>query len=278
LKDEPQSDKPLSQLARLIQTDARLNLGCSGGALIDLDGKLVGLTTALAALNGSETPGGFALLIDNRVRSIIEKLRHGEEVEYGFLGVRFPTVWTPRGTGVAIQNLIPGGPAAGAGLSNNCHIMSVDDVPVHDQAELSYLISTALAGNSVKVEWRQAGGGGSNFTSVKLAKMHMPAERFIATKRPPLVGGLRVDYTSTLAPRLPNFPRDVPIPRGVVIREVQPNSAADKAQLAVDRVITHVNGRPVASPADFYLAVDAAGASVDLTIHGRSERVGLDLR
>jgi S1-C subfamily serine protease len=89
---------------------------------------------------------------------------------------------------------------------------------------------------------------------------------------------MRVDNTSTLAPRLSNAFRELPIPRGVVIRELQSNSAADKAQLAVDMVITHVNGRPVASPADFYLAVDAASGPLELTIQGRSERVPLDLR
>jgi len=279
LRQEIQTDKQLSQFATLIQTDARLNLGCSGGALIDLDGKLVGLTTSVAALNGSETPGGFALPMDKRVRAIVEKLRRGEEVEYGFLGVYFPQrAAETRGPGVAIERLISDGPAAIAGMPNNCVIVSIEDVTVRDQSELSFLIGTALAGNTVKVEWRPTGGGRSNSTSVKLGKIYMPPERFIATKQRPLVGGLRVDYATTLAPRLQGFFRETPIPHGVVIREVQPSSPADKAQLAVDRVITHVNGRPVATPTDFYVAVDAAGGSLDLTIQGRSERVHLDLR
>ena len=71
----------------LLQTDARLQLGASGGALVDLDGKLVGLTTAQAALTGVDSPGGFAIPIDANYRRIIEVLSRGEEVDYGFLGV-----------------------------------------------------------------------------------------------------------------------------------------------------------------------------------------------
>jgi S1-C subfamily serine protease len=278
LKGELQNDKSLNQLGTLVQTDARLNLGCSGGALIDLDGKLVGLTTALAALNGSETPGGFALPMGKNVRRIVEKLRRGEEVEYGFLGVWFSQN-PPAGLGgAAIDRSIPGAPAAAAGLpTNGCVIVSLDDVPVRDQAELSYLVSTTLAGNTVKVGWRSTGGVSS--ARVKLAKMYMPTDRFVATNRSPMVGGLRVDHTSTLARGVPIPFHDAGIPSGVVIREVQPKSSADKAQLYVDKVITRVNDQLVYSPADFYLAVDAAtGGSVELTILGRAEKVRLDLR
>jgi S1-C subfamily serine protease len=178
-----------------------------------------------------------------------------------------------------------GGPAANAGMpvdradreGGGYVILSINGVPARDQSELSFLISTALADTTVKVEWRPIGGGGSNFTNVKLAKLYMPPERFFATSRRPPVGGLRVDYVSTLARAVNPF-HDT-IPSGVVIREVQPKSAADRAQLFVDKIITRVNGRPVSSPADFYGAVDAArGAALELTIAGRAEPVHLDPR
>src|SRR5262249_42894439 len=81
----------LQQFGNLFQLDARLNLGCSGGAVLNLDGELIGLSTAQAALSGVETPGGFALPLDAGVRRILEVLKRGEEVEYGFLGVEFDT-------------------------------------------------------------------------------------------------------------------------------------------------------------------------------------------
>jgi S1-C subfamily serine protease len=275
---EERGDKPLSQFASLIQTDARLNLGCSGGALIDLDGKLIGLTTALAALNGSETPGGFAVPLDWGMRRIVDRLRQGEEVEYGFLGVGFPRGPARRGVGVPIEEVILGGPAAAAGIQSNCLILAINDNRVRDRDELSFHISTSLAGTTVKIEWRPLSGGNSNFSDVKLAKLYVPGDHFIATKKPREVGGLYVDYTSTLAQRVINPFQRAYVPQGVVVRKVEPNSAADRAQIQPDKIITKVNGRPVTSPADFYLAVEGAGGTVELTIQGRPDKVSLPLR
>src|SRR5262249_12990240 len=78
---------PLHLHPILLQTDARLNLGCSGGALLNLRGELIGLTTSRAAINGSEMAGGFAIPLDTNVQRIIARLQEGMEVEYGFLGV-----------------------------------------------------------------------------------------------------------------------------------------------------------------------------------------------
>ena len=72
----------------LIQTDARLNLGTSGGALLNLKGEMIGLTTALAAMSGYEQAAGYAVPIDETFRRVVETLKQGREVEYGFLGVR----------------------------------------------------------------------------------------------------------------------------------------------------------------------------------------------
>src|SRR5205823_6616810 len=63
--------KPLREFGTLIQTDARLALGCSGGALVNLDGELVGMTAALAAFAGSDVTGGYAVPFDARFRRII---------------------------------------------------------------------------------------------------------------------------------------------------------------------------------------------------------------
>lgn len=72
--------RTLHQYGTLIQTDARLNFGVSGGALVNLQGELIGLTTAHAALSGSETAGGFAVPLSAGIRRIVEVLRKGEEV------------------------------------------------------------------------------------------------------------------------------------------------------------------------------------------------------
>ena len=84
---EEERVKSLHHYGTLLQTDARLNLGCSGGALLNLHGELIGLTTSYAAIHGGDTPGGFAVPIDASFRRILDVLMDGEEVEYGLLGV-----------------------------------------------------------------------------------------------------------------------------------------------------------------------------------------------
>jgi serine protease Do len=179
---------------------------------------------------------------------------------------------------VFIPAVIDGGPAASAGVQSRCIILSINGIPIRDNSDLSYHISTALAGSTVKIEWRPLNGGDRVFTNVKLAKLHVSPDRFIATKKPREVGGLTVDYTSTLAAGFGVVFQRSSIARGVLIRKIEPNSAADKAGLHEGKIITHVNRTPVATPADFYLAVDNAGRSVELTLHGRAENVRLDLR
>ncbi|MCA9117741.1 MAG: trypsin-like peptidase domain-containing protein, partial [Planctomycetaceae bacterium] len=86
--DEDQPTETIHQFGTLLQVDTRLNLGTSGGALLNLHGELIGLTTALAALEGYEKSAGYAIPMDAGTRRIIDSLTQGYEVEYGFLGVR----------------------------------------------------------------------------------------------------------------------------------------------------------------------------------------------
>ncbi len=86
----PPKAKTIHQYGTLLQVDTRMELGTSGGALVDLRGQLVGVTTSLAALEGYEKSVGFAIPIDSFARRVIETLCHGYEVEYGFLGLSNP--------------------------------------------------------------------------------------------------------------------------------------------------------------------------------------------
>ncbi|HEV3202983.1 MAG TPA: trypsin-like peptidase domain-containing protein, partial [Gemmataceae bacterium] len=141
----------IHHLGTLLQIDARLNLGCSGGALIDLKGELIGLTSSQAAITGGETPGGYAVPMNSRVQKIVDQLRDGKEVSYGFLGVQFlPDNW--RGQGVSVR-VIPGSPIyRNVSNSERVVIRSVDGIPLRDSDDLLYAISTRMAGSKIKLE------------------------------------------------------------------------------------------------------------------------------
>ena len=253
------AQRPLYAFASLLQTDVRVNLGCSGGALLDLDGNLIGLTTALAALTGGENPGGFAIPMDAPMRRIVEVLRRGEEVEYGFLGINMPRDMRP-GIPVQIAGLVDGGPARESGLLPNDFIVAIDGRPVRDADDLVYLISVGLAGSEVKIEVARGSAGGRRQTiSARLAKAPQTGT-VVASNRPAARAGLRVDHASVVVAQTKS------IPAGVAIREVVAGSPAERAHLQPNKVITLVNGQQVTSPAAFYKAMDAAGKKIELTI------------
>ena len=264
--------RPLHEFGTLLQTelpvilgkdvkemkDVRSLLGFSGGALLNLDGELVGLTTTLAALSGDE-PGSFAIPMDAAMRRIVEVLRRGEEVEYGFLGISM-TRAPQQGVPVQINEVIPGGPAKEAGLLSGEFIVAIDGRPVRDFYDLVFLVGIGLAGNEVKVELaRGSPGGRRREVMVRLTKSPVTGA-VIASNRPPARAGLRVDHASIVARQ------NHEIPVGVAIREVIPDSPADRARLQSGKVIKRVNGKVVTSPTEFYRAMEGAGRKIELTI------------
>ena len=288
LSDVPSTERnsrlPLYCFNTLIQTDTRMNLGCSGGALLNRQGELVGLTSSLAGIAGGEAPGGFAVPLDDGMRRIIEVLRRGEEVEYGFLGVYLMRQdQAPPGL-VHISSLIIGGPAEQSGIrgalfhggfgmrgrfgnsEGGDYILSVKGADVHSNDDLFLAVGMQLAGNTVCIEVAERPDSPRRPCFVKLAKFPSLGP-VIASKQPPARGGLRVDWTSTISVR-----SRFRIPEGVVIRQVLPGSAADKARLQPDMIIKSVNGKKVTNPAEFYREMEKANGPVELTFGTLDQR------
>lgn len=263
---EEERTKPLYYYGTLLQTDTRLHLGCSGGALLNLNGELIGLTTALAAIHGGDTPGGFALPLDAGVCRILEVLKRGEEVDYGFLGVAFQEHRPELGKGVAIHSVTGGSPAElGAHLRPNDIILALNDVPVAESDDLFRVLGTQLAGTKVKLKILQARTREIIHAEATLGKFYVSGKKIASSHgKRPFVRGLRVDYTTLLVMQPPRLAR---VPAGVLVSEVQPGTPSALAQLKPGEVITHVNGRPVTSPAAFYQAVATLAGPIELQLY-----------
>jgi len=264
--DEVKRAKPLAQYGTLLQTDARLNLGCSGGAILNLDGQLIGLTTALAARTGGEAAGGYAIPLDANVKKMIEILKRGEEIEYGFLGVTVNTEARGDGRGVVIGDVAAGQPAARAGIFGGDVVVAINGNPVREYDDLFLNISAALAGTDAEIEVRR--GNATRTFKARLAKSSH-AEPVIASSRPKPVFGLRVDYASTRS-------IDTNPPEGVLIREIEPGSTADKNKALKDwsdrarLIVVALNGKPVPTPSDFYREAAGKGSvTLDIVEAGR---------
>jgi S1-C subfamily serine protease len=260
IREEETRHKSLQALGTLIQTDVRLNLGCSGGALLNLQGELIGLTTALAAIQGTDNPGGFAIPIDAAFRRIVEVLLRGEEVEYGFLGIRFLLTRTG---GAGVRDVVFGSPAELAGVRGHDLIVAVNGQPLADADDASLALSTQLAGGKVKLEIRRQGR--LVVAEATLAKLHVPGKKIASSLgRRPYVRGLRVDHASLLVQEPHSLDR---IPAGVMIAEVQAGSAAAAAQLKPGEIIMQVNQQPVPTPAAFYQAIAQTTGAWELLLY-----------
>ncbi|MGF1583449.1 MAG: PDZ domain-containing protein, partial [Gemmataceae bacterium] len=249
----------------LLQTDIRLGIGGSGGPIIDLHGNFVALTTARGGLSSQAVPGGFAIPMTSGNRAVIAKLKRGEEVEYGFLGISFlPSA--RKTNGVRITYVTPGSPADKAGLVAKNAILEVNSAPVTHSDELLVTLSRLFADQPVRLTVQKADTAKRQILRVKLA-MAFPVGMVIATTvKRPFFRGLRVDHTSTLVrPDRSDLPYNK-IPDGVLVTEVQPGTPAGKVLRGTGDVILAVNGHKVRNPTEFYHAVEKARGVIGLTV------------
>ena len=252
----------LYQYGSLLQTDARANLGSSGGGLFNLNGELIGLLSAAAGVAGSEAAGGYAIPMDGIYRGIIDVLRRGDEVEYGFLGVAPERLSAdPRRPGLFVSNVTPGSPAALAGIDANDLIQSVNGRAIQDDSDLFLLIGGALAGREVVLTIFSQNQ--TREVRTTLAKFQHPYPN-IASSPPPSYHGLRIDYSSLMVQQLigPGARLGLNL-NGVIVRDLEPNSRAETAfrQLPIGQgrwLITKVNGTTVANPPAFHAAARKA--------------------
>lgn len=264
---EPMTEGQLRNYPTLLQLDAKLNLGMSGGAVVDLKGELVGLTTNAANVAGFDAQAGYAIPLDALGRRIIETLKRGKEVEYGMLGIQMPEDRSNR-----LVSVQPGMPAGEAGLVLDDEILAVGGRPVHDWDSLVIAVNSFGPGEPVRLEVRR--GGETIEKTVVLTKYPVRGE-VIATTRADAWRGLRVDYPNMRNLQLAGDALAAMARGGVLVTEVVPGSPADVAGLRPGQVVLAVGERPVKSPADFERAVDGRGGPVDLTTEA-NRRVTVD--
>lgn len=233
----------LQHLATLFQLDSKLNLGMSGGAVVNLKGELVAITTASANAAGYDPRAGYAVPMDALGRRIAETLKEGKEVEYGFLGIRLTG-----GTNL-VTEVQPGTPAGEGGLVVNDQIIEVNGLPVKDFDSLILAVNAAPVGEPVQLRVLREDRELEN--TVTLSKFPIEDGEIIATNRPAPWRGLRVDYSSVVAPgQLEAMARG-----GVGVIEVLPGHPAETANIRVGSIISAVESQRVRNPREFQEAV-----------------------
>lgn len=210
-----------------IQTDASINPGNSGGPLINMDGEVVGINTAIVA---SGQGIGFAIPI-NLARGIIEQLKDKGEVTRGWLGVAIQNLdaelaeyyGIKEGKGALVTDVFPGDPADAAGIKPKDVIVAVNGQPVEDSRDLTGIIAGVRIGEIAEIQLLRAGQ--AKTIKVKIAKRE---DARIAARRPSRTPddalGIRVsNLTPEIAERFKLSEND-----GVIVSSVEPEARAPK--------------------------------------------------
>ncbi|NUQ66409.1 MAG: PDZ domain-containing protein, partial [Pirellulales bacterium] len=250
--------------------DAKLNLGTSGGPLLNLKGEMVGLTTSLAATAGYEQAAGYAYPVDETFRRIVEQLSQGREVEYGYLGIQPANLLAEevlRGLrGVRVERIVPGTPADRYGLKEGDVITRVNSATVHDADSLVLEVGRLPVDSTVRLDVVR--DSRPRDVNVVLTKYPVRGAK-VVTVPSPAWRGMRIDYASVGAEAKPPA-RPVPasFDEGVLVTEVEEGTPAWQAGLRSGMLVSHVDQTAVRTPKDFRSAVASKAGTVQLRLAG----------
>ena len=234
-----------------IQTDAAINPGNSGGPLVDVDGRLVGINTAILSRSGGNQGIGFAIPSD-LARTVMSSLIEYGHVTRGYLGVMIQNM-TPglakefkvnQSTGALVGDVVPNGPAAKAGLKDGDVVLQFNGKPVRDSRQLQLTVAETKPGSRVPIEVLRDG----STKTVEATIGQLPTHEGLAqanTQNGNDTGTLKGVGVSDLDSQIRQqfkIPHQV---QGAVVTEVRPDSPAATAGLKPGDVIESINRHPV---------------------------------
>jgi serine protease Do len=235
-----------------IQTDAAINPGNSGGALIDAEGRLIGINTAIISRTGGNNGIGFAVPV-NLAKYVMEQLIDHGRVVRGFLGVNIQTMnpalakqFDLKETkGALVSDVTPNSPAEKAGLKSGDVILEFNGKPVKDSQHLKLAVGATAPGTKAPLKVLRNGSKKELTVTLKeLPGDQMASKDGNATNDTDALNGVVVgDVDSSVRGQF-DIPRDV---KGAVVTDVDPDSASYAAGLRPGDVIQEIDRKAVNS-------------------------------
>ena len=273
------SNVGIGDFRSFVQTDAAINPGNSGGALVAMDGRLIGINTAIYSRGGGSIGIGFAIP-SNLVRVVLSSITKEGKVVRPWLGamgegVSFEMAQAlklARPSGVLVSGVISGSPAAHAGLKEGDLIVAVDGHMVEDAEAMRFRLALLPLGGSAKLSVMR--GGKETFLTVKLVPPpEVPSrEETEITGNNPFAGALVANLNPALAEE-----RGIAMHEGgVIVLSVPRGSAAARLGLQVGDMIRAVNGQTIETVTDlkkadtssrrWAISIDRDGKTINATV------------
>ncbi len=267
-----ETDVSTGSFQDFLQTDAPINQGNSGGALVNTRAELIGINSEILSSNGGNVGIGFAIP-SNMANGVMNQLITTGKVQRGMLGVGIQTVTSDLAAslglkqtgGVLVNSVSAGGPAANAGVKMGDVIVKLNGKDVKDANGLRNAIAATAPGTQVTLTVSR--NGSQQDLRAKLGQL--------PSNQPPGVPGAAggsMKLGLTVAPLTPGLAAQAGVPqgtRGMVVEQADPNGPAAQAGIQPGDVIQQVNGQPVRSAADFQNALAKSGNRPPLLLINR---------
>jgi Do/DeqQ family serine protease len=258
-----------------IQTDAPINRGNSGGALVNTRGELIGINSQILSPSGGNIGIGFAIP-SNMARNVMDQLVKGGTVRRGLMGVTVQNVTSDIAKNLGLEKVAGGlitsvsadGPAARAGVKRGDVVVELDGVAVTDSNSLRNHVARTAPGSTVRVKVLR--DGQTHDLAVKLAEL-TPAPGS-DEGRAPGNGAPGGAYGLSVQPLTPELAERLGVgaeTRGVAVNAVDPSGPAASAGIRQGDVIEEVNRKPVRSAEELRAALKASGTRPALVLVNR---------
>lgn len=267
-------EMPFGYMAKyedFIQTDAAINQGNSGGALVDAEGRLIGINQSIVSRSGGSAGVGFAIP-SNLARSVVEGMSANGKIARGYLGVNMQPEITPElakafglpdTSGVLVVEVMANSPAARSGVERDDVIVEFNGKKVSDRRNLRLMVSQVTP--ETKATLKVIRDGKEKNLTVTIGAQ--PPELFGSTTEEPsvksadkpddFIEGVEIANLNRVARERGGYPSEI---RGVLVTRVDEDSRAADAELREGDVIVEINRVSVRNVDE---AMEAAGASKD---------------
>jgi len=265
-----------------LQTDAAINRGNSGGALVNTSGELIGINSQILSPSGGNIGIGFAIP-SNMAKAVMDQLLKTGKVRRGMLGVTIQSVDSdlaaslnlPAARGAIVTSVQAGGPAEKAGLKRGDVITAINKQPVVDNNGLRNLVASLAPGSTAEVTALRNGRDQNfNVALAELPDRQAPADSEESSGNGGSGGNER--YGLSVQPLTPeaasHFGLDAD-DQGLLVAKIDPAGSAANAGIRQGDLIQEVNRQPVKTVSEFNAAIQQSGAKPALVLVKRRNNV-----